>query len=331
MPRRPIIAALILAASVGAAAPGRAAEPIAAECRQIREPVEREICGEPRLVTAEAAMQIAYSLLRARMPAARRAGLRLDQQVWLRARAASCADKAASSLVHCLLDETEARRHMLAGEGRNGAAAGPALEPAFFREVSRGAYEIEIAYPQLPGAGGPVAAFNAVAHDFILADGKLMAQFRTAAAGSSLASVSYDVIYFDAHLVTVVFWIVSTAPGWTHPFTARESLAFDLSRGRPLSPRDVVLAPDRAVVAIAAQCRSLIEDEARQGGWSLAARGDPLPVVDDFRNWAPGPFALDVLFDPGSLQGYAAGPRTCRLDYGSIAQWLRRGGPLPPK
>lgn len=331
MPRRWNIAALMLAAAMLAPALARAAEVVAAECAGIRAPVDRAICSEPGLAAAEAAMQVAYSLLRERLPAARQAALQLDQQVWLRARAASCGDKADGSLVHCLIDETDARHNMLAGEGRNGPAEGPALDPAFFREVRKGAYEIEIAYPQLQGTGGPIAAFNGAAHDFILADSKLMAQLRMPAAGSVLTVVFYDVIYFDARLATVVFWIVSTAPGWSHPFTARESLAFDLSLGRPLAPADVVLAPDRAVGAIAAACRGLIEDEARQGGWGLASHGDPLRVVDDFRNWAPGAFALDLLFDPGSLQGYAAGPRTCRLDYGSIAQWLKRDGPLPPK
>jgi uncharacterized protein YecT (DUF1311 family) len=326
MLRSPNIAALMLAAAMLAPASARAAE-----CAGIRAPADREICGEPGLAAAEAAMQVAYSLLRAQLPPARQAALQLDQEAWRRAREASCGDKADGSLVHCLIDETEARRNMLAGEGRNGAVEGPALDPAFFRDVRKGAYEIEIAYPQLQGGGGPIAAFNGAAHDFILADSRLMAQFRTPAAGAVFTSVSYDVVYFDARLATVVFWIVSTAPGWSHPFTARESLAFDLSLGRPLSPADVVLAPDRAVGAIAAQCRSLITDEARRGGWGLASHADPLRVVDDFRNWAPGAFALDLLFDPGSLQGYAAGPRACRLDYDTIAQWLKRDGPIPPK
>lgn len=328
MQRIPIIAASLLAGAMIAAP---AVAWAASECQGISAPVEREICGEPRLASAEAAMQVAYSLLRVQMPAARQAALRLDQEVWLRGREASCGDKAAASLVHCLLDETQARRHMLAGEGRNGAAAGPMLEPAFFREVGKGGHEIEIAYPQLRDAGAPAAAFNRAARDAVLGDSKLMAQFRRAAAGPSLASVSYDVIYLDARLATVVFWIVSTTPGWVHPFIARESLAFDLSLGRPLSPGDLILTPDRAVGAIASMCRDLLEDEARQDGWGLAPRADPLPIVDDFRNWAPGALALDVLFDPGSLAAYAAGPRTCRLDYASIAQWLKRDGPLPPK
>src|SRR5579863_2282405 len=182
MPRHPIIAALLLAASMLAPAPAGAAE-----CAGTGAPIERAMCGEPRLAAAQAAMQVGYTLLRARLPAERRAALRLDQQLWLRARAASCGDKKDGPLVHCLLDETEARGHMLAGEGRNGAADGVTLEPAFFREARKGAWEIEIAYPQLRGAGGAAAAFNAAARDFILADGKLMAQFRTAAAGASLA------------------------------------------------------------------------------------------------------------------------------------------------
>ena len=326
MPRHPIIAALLLAASTLAPAPAGAAE-----CAGIGAPIEKAMCGEPRLVAAQAAMQVAYTLLWARLPAERRAALRLDQQLWLRARAVSCGDKKEGPLVHCLLDETEARGHMLAGEGRNGAADGMTLEPAFFREARKGAWEIEIAYPQLRGAGGTTVAFNAASRDFILADKKLMAQFRTAAAGGSLASVSYDVIYLDRHFATVVFWIVSTAPGWVHPFIARESLAFDLSLGRPLSPADLILAPGRAVAAIASMCRGLLEHQARQGGWEFAPRADALPVVDDFRNWAPGALALDVLFDPGSLPAYAAGPRACRLDYSSITRWLKRDGPLPPK
>ena len=327
MPRNPTVAALLLAAALVAAPPGRTAEP---GCAGAKTPSGQAICREPQLAAADSEMQGAYSLLRAQLPPARQAALAIDQQAWERAREASCGDKREGPLRHCLLDETEARRHMLSGEGRNGAAAGPALEPAFFREVRKGAYEIEIAYPQLHGNDAASGAFNGAARAFILGDEKLMAQFRSAT-GASLVSVSYDLIYLDRAFATVVYWIVSMNPGWAHPFIARESLAFDLSLGRQLAPADVILAPGRAVGAIAAMCRKRLEEEAQQGGWALAARADPVSIVDDFHNWAPGAFALDLLFDPGSLVAYAAGPRACRLDYASIAQWLRRDGPLPPK
>ncbi len=37
------------------------------------------------------------------------------------------------------------------------------------------------------------------------------------------------------------------------------------------------------------------------------------------------------MFDPYSVTPYVAGPHDCRLTYAEFKDWLKPGGPLPPK
>lgn len=320
-------AALLLLAPVGATA--------AAECGRGRSAADAAICANPELAAADAATAFAATALQRELPADRRAALEIDQQAWERARAASCGDTAGSGLVRCLLAETEARRRMLAGGGRNRDRGAPRVDPVFVHEARPGRYEIEIAYPQIVGDAAPAAraAFNQAAHDLILGDAGLMNQFRSAdpaTGGATGNTVFYDIHYLGPRLATIVFWLVSATGRGQHPFTARETLVFDLGRAKALGPEDVVAAPGQAVGPMSALCAKDLEAQAREQGWRPSAVGGIAAVIANFRNWAPGPFALDILFDAGSVAAVSAGPHACRLDYGALRPLLKRPGPLPP-
>jgi hypothetical protein len=290
-------------------------------------------CDEPSVAAAEVAMRFAERGLAAELSAADRSALEMEAAAWRRARDASCGAETGAAATRCLIDETEARTRMLESGGRNRDPKAPQLRPAFFREAQPGRYETDIAYPQIFGlASAATQAFDKAAHDLILADAGLMGEFRSGGgAGAPIRnSVFYDIPHLGPRLVTVVFWLVSGSGRLTHPFVARESLVFDLRLGRALTPQDVLTDPPQAARRIAALCQTQLATAARAQDWRLAANADPTVVVANFRNWAPGPLALDILFDPGTVAAEASGLHACRLDYGALLPMLKLRGPLPP-
>ena len=54
-------------------------------------------------------------------------------------------------------------------------------------------------------------------------------------------------------------------------------------------------------------------------------------VINNFQAWAPGPFALEILFDAGTVAPASAGAHECRMDYAALLRWLTPNGPIPPK
>jgi hypothetical protein len=198
-----------------------------------------------------------------------------------------------------------ARRRMLIGGGINCDRGAPQIHPSFFRDVRPGRSEIEIAYPQmLVSTTAEQQAFNKAALAMTLGDRAMMTEFRSLDAsrgeeGPRTNLVFYDIHYLGSRIATVIFWVISGDRRWDHPFTTRETLLFNLRLGRPLRPNDIFAAPGQAAGAIGRLYKGQLAVDAQEQGWALAAVSDPAAVVSDFHSWAPGRFALDILFDPG--------------------------------
>jgi hypothetical protein len=52
-------------------------------------------------------------------------------------------------------------------------------------------------------------------------------------------------------------------------------------------------------------------------------------TLEDLGNWAPDQAGVDILFDPGAIDGNAFGPQQCRLSWTDLSPWLKADGPLP--
>jgi uncharacterized protein YecT (DUF1311 family) len=331
---RPAAAALALFVLLSAAS--SAQQPRAApQCAGAGTAIEKAICSVPRLASAEVGMNFAFRVLQRELPAGQQAALMADQQIWARAREVDCADKAAQLLAGCVFDETEARRRLLSGKGRNADPNAPRLQATFFHEVRKGEYEIAVAYPQIPNPHiAADAIFNKIAHDLVLDDEGLMREYRSSEGSggtTALHSVSYDIAYLSPGMATIIFRHVSLGRQLPHPFAARQTLVFDFALGRPLTPEDVLFSPAQAIGPIAGLCKERLEKQAAREGWQLQPRTDLAQIVNNFQAWAPGPFALDILFDPDVVASHAAGAHECRLDYLALLKWLKPHGPLPPQ
>lgn len=292
--------------------------------------------ARPKLAAADNAMTFAYRLLDRQLKGSQQTALEANQRIWARERDAGCGGFSGNARAECLLDETEARRRMLDGEGRNGRSDAPRLQPTFFHEAKPGQYEIAVAYPQIAGEHDVAdATFNKIAHDLVLSDEGLMREYRGAAAaagkGAATHLVTYDLAYRGPRLATIVFRHISTGGALPRPFTARQTLVFDFSLARPLRPEDVLFEPARAVAPITTLCKERLEKQAAREGWALQPKADFGQIINNFQAWAPGPFALEILFDAGTVAPASAGAHECRMDYAALLRWLMPGGPIPPK
>ncbi len=325
------IAALLLAT-------GAAAQPMP-ECRQAKTEAEKAICGNAELAAADKRMAEAYAAFRAELPPEQQKALLADQRRWITRRQASCGDKSDDALVQCLLAQTDTRRRLLAGEGPNGApgtiTGAPRIVPGLFHEARKGRYEISIEYPRMLTPRGPAAtAFERAAH--AIAFGKdAVAEYRAmevpmAAGAENFYDVAYAVSYLDSRLASLVFTI-STFTGGAHPNTARVALLFDLTASRALRLAELLADPKQAVAEISAQCKAQLAAEGAKDGWELFDNADVGAVVGESDNWSVAKDGVEILFDPYAVAAYVAGPHECRLPYGTLAQWLKPGGPLPPR
>lgn len=78
-----------------------------------------------------------------------------------------------------------------------------------------------------------------------------------------------------------------------------------------------------------------MQGASRKGGsagrLAAAIEGCFPSVINNLQAWAPRPFALEILFEAGTVAPETAGAHECRIDYVALLRWLSPGGPLPPK
>src|SRR5438270_12389517 len=141
---------------------------------------------------------------------------------------------------------------------------------------------------------------------------------------------SYTVSYLDRRLASLVFTI-ATFTGGAHPNTARVTLLFDLTVGRPLRLGDLLTDPKPAGAEVAAQCKTQLAAEGAKDGWELFDNADVAAVVGEIDNWSIDKDGVEILFDPYAVAPYAAGLHEFQLPYVDLKRWLKPGGPLPPQ
>ena len=296
------------------------------DCSKAQTAAEKAICGSPQLAAADAAMGAAFAALAKTLPPAQQTALKLNQRAWITDRDGGCAEKKDDALVQCLLDATQRRQRFLIGVGDNGPAGAPPLLPSFFYESKEKAYEITIAYPQ----AGALPKFDAAVHDAIFGKDAL-SEYRQNGpnrfnGSSNFYQVSYDITYLDPYLAAVTLSFGAYAGG-AHPTGWRIALLWDMGADKPIGLDAILANPNNGVPAISALCKAQAEKE----DWGLFDNPDFDSVVNDTKSWSIAKDGVTILFDAYSVAPYVAGPHECRLTYAELMDWLKQGGPLPPK
>jgi uncharacterized protein YecT (DUF1311 family) len=111
-------------------------EPAAAfDCTKTQSPVEKAICADATLKTADDAMVAAYLGLRDSLNGQGRKPLAVSQSKWVKSREDSCGHQQGSELTSCVLSETDERRRLLLAEPESGPGAGSRLMPVFIQQT----------------------------------------------------------------------------------------------------------------------------------------------------------------------------------------------------
>jgi uncharacterized protein YecT (DUF1311 family) len=298
------------------------------DCAKATTAAEKAICASPELAAADAALNKAFAALAKSIVPEQQAALRRDQIDWIKGRDGACFEKKDEALASCLLAETEKRRHLLLGEGDNGAAGGRPLRPTYFREVRPKLYEITLAYPQFASPAG--ATFNKAVREPIFGQNALAEHRQNTPnkfnGSSNFYQVTYDIPYLSPKLASVVLQFGSYTGG-AHPNNWRVGVLWDLPADKAVTPEDFLADPAKAVPAISALCKAIGERE----DWGLFSDADFAAVVGDMKSWAADKDGVTIMFDPYSVAPYVSGPHDCRLSYAELKDWLKPGGLLPPQ
>src|SRR6476469_9235483 len=98
-----------------------AVDPAAAfDCTKAQSPVEKTICTDIKLKTADDAMTAAYLGLRDSLAGADRKALGVSQSKWVKGREDGCGAQEGADLTSCVLSETDERRRLLSAEPESG-------------------------------------------------------------------------------------------------------------------------------------------------------------------------------------------------------------------
>jgi uncharacterized protein YecT (DUF1311 family) len=308
-------------------ATGAAAQP-SFDCAKATTAAEKAICASPELAAADTAMNKAFAALAKSMAPDQQAAVRRDQADWIKSRDGACFEKKDDAFASCLLAETDRRRHLLLGEGENGATGAPPLLPTYFREVRPKLYEIILAYPQFaPPAGAhfdkvvrePIFGHNAVSEHRQDTPNKFNGS-------SNFYQATYGIPYLSPKLASVMLQFGSYTGG-AHPNNWRVGVLWDIPADKAVTLGDFLADPAKAVPAISALCKAVGERE----DWGLFSDADFAAVVGDIKSWAVDKDGATIMFDPYSVAPYASGPHDCRLTYAELKDWLKPGGVLPPQ
>lgn len=298
------------------------------DCTKASSASEKAICADPRLAAADKAMGNAFTALFKKLPARQQSALKADQVAWVSGRDGGCFQMTGDTLNQCLLTATKQRTNFLSSAGDNGPADAPALVPTYFNQSKKDVFDITIAYPQFAAPAG--AKFNAAVKDPIFGKNAVAENEKPLEGGASgsgdFYQVAYDATYLDPKLLSVTLQFGEFSGG-AHPNNWRVALLWNPASDKPIALDDFLADPAKAVPAVSALCKA----QAEKDEWGLFDNPDFDTVVGDTKSWAIDKDGVTVMFDPYSVTPYVAGPHDCKMTYADLKEWLKPGGPVPPK
>ncbi|CAN5745384.1 hypothetical protein BH11PSE3_BH11PSE3_42980 [soil metagenome] len=309
---------LILAIVLAAGLPGAAtAQKPGADCGKASSAIERTVCGNAELVTADRAMAAAYAALVGKLRGAARDHLTADQARWLVNRERACVGEPAD-VEECLIGRFRDRTSLLRllGDGAYPFVSEQAIVKA--GEAKGIPYSIDASYPQ----------FDATTPDFGAVNRQLAAATREAAErvvpGSDAdtgggkyngAAWRYEqafTLYRPSDNAVSVALLYDSYEGGAYPVGGVRGMLVDLRTGRAVGP-DGVFAPNL----------DWLKELVRIAGGEIKAANLPDLLKQ------PGRYVflddrLELTFNQ-----YEGGPYTLEIPYQRLKPLLRPDGPIP--
>ncbi len=334
MPKLTPIAALILLASAAPVPIGSSAW--ALDCSKAKTPQDKALCADPRAAAADAAMSKAYTDLAARLPEADKKALIISQRAWLKDRANLCSDAKADTQAKCLIDQSVAREHYLAGQPEAGPGTGGKLTPVFIQQPGRkGYYEVDVTALKFTPATTPAEKLFNTEMDKYLKDmpsGKIEDEFGRDMIYSFM--VHARMVYASPKLISARVESYQFEGG-AHGNGGTSDINIDAASGKLLTFSDVFAAG--ATEKLEAECTQQIlkEKAARMSGGTI--EGDDLKVLKKsigegiarLDSWSFEPKGATVDYNAYELGAYAEGAYSCNFSRAFLKPLVKVSFALP--
>lgn len=302
------------------------------DCSKASNAIERTICKEPELATADRELAASYGALAGRLAAQAKDHLAKDQVRWIVARNRECAAEPDDMAV-CLKNRYAARATTLKAFGEG---AYPFISTLSFDGKGK-LGEIRYAYTiEYPHFDGTTADFSAINARYASAARKAVAEAKPkdtdAGTGREQGwtyQQSFEVYRPGAEAVTIgeTFYGYS---GGAHGFGGTACTLVDLRTGRSVGP-DGVFAAGGAWLPMMVQMvgADLRKQFVEKPGFEDALETTRLTkLLSEARHYCWKAGKLELVFNPYEVGPYAAGPYEVIVPYDRLRTYFRSGGPI---
>ncbi|BCW87455.1 hypothetical protein sos41_05840 [Alphaproteobacteria bacterium SO-S41] len=307
----------------------------AADCAVAKTVVEKAICADPELKTADDAMTAAYEAVLPKLGADQQGALKANQEAWLKLREDNCVMEEGRK--ECVLERTTWRANYLGATAETGPGLAAAPLPfVSTRPLSPKTCAADVSLHKfIPGAGAGETAFNA-AIDKIATGAETDWGARDPDLPPDLeCSYSLDstITYGSADLVSssIMFYAFG---GGAHGIYGRLPVTVDLKTGKAFNPADRF--DKTALTTLATACTASLREEKikRYGDFDPADRDSMIAQLDeemkgyveviaanvaDAGKWLIYADRAEIYFDPYAVGSYAEGEFTCQLPNATLA------------
>lgn len=323
---------LAIALIVAFASPALAQRGPSFDCSKASNAIERTICKEPELATADRALAASYGALTGRLAAAAKDHLAKDQIRWIVARNRDCAADPDDMAV-CLRNRYAARTTSLKayGEGAYPFVGTQSFDGKGKLGTIRYSYGIE--YPQFDGTTADFSGINA---RFASAARKAVDQAKPKDADAGIDreqgwtyQQGFEVYRPGPEAVTIVETFYGYSGG-AHGFGGTGCTLVDLRSGRSVGPDGVFAAGDgwlpMMVKMVGADLRKQFVEKP---GFEDALEPTSLAkLLGETRHYCWKPNQLELVFDAYEVGPYVAGPYEVVIPYDRLRPHFRPGGPI---
>ncbi|HTN96120.1 MAG TPA: lysozyme inhibitor LprI family protein [Nordella sp.] len=310
---------------------------VAFDCAKAQSPVEKAICADDKLKTADDAMAAAYVSLREALTQAERKGFTASQRKWIKSREDSCGYQEGPERTSCILEQTEERRRLFLAAPESGPGTGARMVPVFIQQDSD-PHHFDVDYTLIRFAAPKSRGenlFNAEV-DKIVKGAPLKRQAEAAPEGMNYASYSAMAITYASPN-----FLSAKVEGWentggAHGNGGTSAINVDLKRGAALKVSD--LFDEKGLSALKADCvaQIAVQKKEKNDGQDFDPANDPnyqeSAVVEQLKSLDGWNFWQDkaiVTFNAYAIGSYAEGAYECEFPMAKLKSLTKPGALLP--
>jgi uncharacterized protein len=313
------------------AAPASAQSGASFDCARASTAIERAICRDARLSSADGHMAAAYKQLIDRLNGAARDELQKDQARWLAGRDQACSDGAVEIAI-CLKNRIENR---LANLRVMADGAFPFISQQTIVKIGKvrnAGFAIDASYPRFDGNSAGFAAANA-----FFADRAKIAIADHVPSADEFAdraqTWSYDQNFLLHRPGANAIAVATTTYGFTggaHGYGAVTGALVDLRSGRLLEPSDIFLPGDKWLPALRDRVAADLKKQfVERPGFEDALAPEKLDkLLQEPERYIWRADGLAIVFNQYEVAAYVMGRYVVHVPYGRLAPLMRPDAPI---